>query len=179
MHNAGGECPAGRLEAEISEIPAEFGEGVVGVGIERIEGNGLFKMLSCEGVAFGNGFVHQPASFYVLAISIRVPSGRSRLTWGHDDTFDGSGEAVSTPRQSLDKARMLGSIAQRLPQTRHDRIQVVFEVDEYVAVPETIAEFFASDDLSRMFEQRTQHLERLLAQRNTVSAFAQLTCREI
>jgi hypothetical protein len=55
----------------------------------------------------------------------------------------------------------------------------VLEIDERPMRPEPLTELFPSDHLTRPLEQRQQHAQGLLLQRNAEAALAELAIRQI
>jgi hypothetical protein len=51
-------------------------------------------------------------------------------------------------RQSLDEARIIGRIPQRLAQLLDRRVDAVLELDEGVGRPQRLLQFFAGDNLA-------------------------------
>ena len=67
-------------------------------------------------------------------------------------------------RNGFDKSRAFRRIAQGFAKPADRVIQTVFEFDESVPWPEPFLKFLPSDDLSGMFEEREQNLQRLFVE---------------
>jgi hypothetical protein len=52
-------------------------------------------------------------------------------------------EAVAAPRQSLDEARLLGIVPQRLAQFLDGRVDAVVEIDKGASRPKPALQFFS------------------------------------
>ena len=69
---------------------------------------------------------------------------------------------VSDTGNSFDVSRILGRIAEGLPQLVDRGVEPVLEIDESIISPNLLAQFIAADDMVGAFEQGHQDLERLL-----------------
>jgi hypothetical protein len=92
---------------------------------------------------------------------------------------DRDNEAISSASQCLNKARVLGIIAQRIAQPFDGGVKAVVEITKGVPWPEFAAKFFSCNHLARMFEQHAQDLERLFLKLQLESILAQLACRNV
>ena len=88
-------------------------------------------------------------------------------------------EPVSPAVQRLDKSRIVGLIAQRLPQFLDGAVQAQIEVDESVRGPEPGLQFFAGHDLARTLQKYSEHLKGLLVQFDLHPGLAQFTGLQI
>src|SRR5436309_8739032 len=93
--------------------------------------------------------------------------------------FNGRQEAVSAPRHGLQVSGAGGGISQRFPQLIYCGVQAVIEVNECVGRPQLLTQLFARNDFSRMLQQVSEHLKRLLLQADSDTALAQLSARKI
>jgi|SRR5579863_2058524 len=80
-------------------------------------------------------------------------------------------EPVSSPGQCLNKARVVGGVAQGFAQLVDCRVQAVVEINERVLRPYLRTQFFVSDDIARSLQQNYEYLKRLILQ---LDAFALL-----
>ena len=92
---------------------------------------------------------------------------------------DGADEAIASPGECLDEARVIGGVAQRLAQPPDGGVQIVFDIDEDVVRPEPPLEIVARDHLPGVFDERCQDLEGLLAEPDPHPALEELTGRQI
>jgi hypothetical protein len=76
--------------------------------------------------------------------------------------------------QRLDELWMVGGITQRVAQVIHRLVETAVEVDERVGGPQPPRQFFTCDELARPLEERQQQLQRLVAQRRSLSAVGEL-----
>ena len=74
-------------------------------------------------------------------------------------------ESIALAGQRLDELRMVGGVTQRFAQVIHRLVESAIEVHERVRRPQTARQLFACDELARVFEQRKQQLQRLVAER--------------
>ena len=87
-------------------------------------------------------------------------------------------EAVTASGQRFDETRIVGRVAEGLPDLADGGIQSVVEFDESVARPEAFVEFLARYDFARALDKRPQHLKRLFLQPDASPVLAQLArCR--
>ena len=102
--------------------------------------------------------------------------GVSRLRDGDDrsELLVRQKKTIADAGESLDKARVLGSIANRLPQLLHRRIQAVLEIDKRVGRPQRCAQHIAGHHFSPHLQQHDQDLEGLTLQLDADAVFAQL-----
>lgn len=91
------------------------------------------------------------------------PSSRRRLEVSVD-LFHWRKEAISAPSQGFDEARIGSGIAQYLAEFVNDGVEAVVEVNEGIAGPELLPQFFARHHLARAFEQDKEDLKWLLLQ---------------
>jgi len=76
--------------------------------------------------------------------------------------LDRGNEPIATSRQSLNKARILRLIAERLTYLVDCPVKALIEVDKGVVGPDPLLQFLPGDQLSGFFQQRPQHLEGLV-----------------
>src|SRR5208337_1296486 len=86
---------------------------------------------------------------------------------------------VSPARQRLDELRPVRIVAQRLAQLLDGRIQAVLEIHKRVRRPDPRAQFLSRHHFSRFFQQRCQHLHRLLLYLVLLPALVQLPCANV
>src|SRR5579864_4828301 len=77
------------------------------------------------------------------------------------DNLDGGDEPIPAPRESLNKPRIVGRVAQSLTEPFDGCVQAMFKIHEGVRRPELSSKLFASNQLSRVLEQTHQNLHRL------------------
>ena len=87
---------------------------------------------------------------------------------------NGSDKAITAFGESLDVARFLRIIAERLAQFAHRAVQTDVEVDESVGGPQFLLQLFASNDVTGVADQFNQHLEWLFLEPDADSFFPQL-----
>src|ERR1700745_1675548 len=80
-------------------------------------------------------------------------------------------EAISTLGNGLDVARVLGIIAQRLPQFANGDTEAAVEVDKRILAPDAMASIVAGAHLSSVFKKNTQKPEGLLLQLHPIPVF--------
>ena len=81
--------------------------------------------------------------------------GRRRHRWNRHRR----NESIPTPGHSLDKARVVGCVAERLTQLPHGGVQPVVEINESARRPEALAHDFPRNDFARVVEQQGQQLK--------------------
>ena len=70
-------------------------------------------------------------------------------------------KTVTAPRNCFYETGIFGRVAQDFPQPHYRIVQPVVEIDESVALPETVAQFVSRDDLARVFQEHDKNLKRL------------------
>jgi hypothetical protein len=70
-------------------------------------------------------------------------------------------EAVSEAGQGFYIARLIGGIAERLPELIDRRVEAMFEVTSSSSRPKAVAKIFTSHQVAGPFHQRVQNLARL------------------
>jgi hypothetical protein len=65
-------------------------------------------------------------------------------------------EPVSSLRNCLNVSGIVGVIVQRLPQLANRHPQAAVKINKRIAGPEAASKFLATDDFSRVFEQRDE-----------------------
>ena len=103
----------------------------------------------------------------------RRRGGNCRRCEGGNVRLDRRDEAVAPPGQRLDEARGFCDIAERRAEFPDGVVDALFEIDERVAVPERMLKIVARDDHPRMFQQKSQDLERLRTDRNATPVLRQ------
>src|SRR5215469_10344474 len=88
-------------------------------------------------------------------------------------------ETVAAARYGFDKARAIGGISQRVAQPGYGAVEALIELDESVRRPDVFAQLFAADDLSAIFQQKAQDLERLVLQLDPGTLLAQFTAVQV
>ena len=78
--------------------------------------------------------------------------------------LDHANVVVAFAGQRLDQARLFGGISERLPEMVHRLVEAPIEVDERAGSPEPVSQFFASDELAWLFQQREEQLKGLVTQ---------------
>ena len=68
---------------------------------------------------------------------------------------------------------MLSRISQRSTQAGNGDVQAVVEVNEHIVAPKPPALVIACDHLSRVLQEGSKYLERLMAEANPVTTFAE------
>ncbi len=74
---------------------------------------------------------------------------------------------------------MFGGIAKDFAQIGNNCVQVVFEINENIISPQPVSQVFTGDNRPWAFQQRSQNLERLFAELDLHSAFAELAGIEV
>jgi len=74
---------------------------------------------------------------------------------------DGNDKSITTSSERLDEHWRVRRFTERFAQPLDRGIETVIEIDKCVRWPEFAAQLLPGDQLSRPFEQRPQHLERL------------------
>ncbi len=88
--------------------------------------------------------------------------------------LDRRNEPISSSRNSLDKRRFLGRVAERLTRLSYGRVQTVLEIDERIGLPQPLAQFLASHDLTSPLDERKEDLTRVFLQANGSAIAVQL-----
>ena len=70
-------------------------------------------------------------------------------------------EAVSEARQGFYIARLIGGIAERLPELIDGRVEAMFEVTSSRSGPKAVAKIFTGHQVAGPIHQRVQNLARL------------------
>ena len=97
---------------------------------------------------------------------------RVRIAWGicdgstrySDDIVDLPDKSITPPGKRLNEARVVRGVAQRDPQLFDGHVQSVIEIPECAGRPKPALQFFASDEVTRTFQQHGQNLKRLVLQ---------------
>src|SRR5262245_33997901 len=112
---------------------------------------------------FDEQFVPQAASEPLIAF-VRGQGEDRESNLAQDGRMDPS---VSASWNRLDEPRLLRVVTERRTQALDRSIQTVLEVDKGPVGPKLANEFFALDDLARMFEQYSENLQGLPVERHT------------
>ena len=101
-----------------------------------------------------------------------------------DGTFrwkitDRSDESIAASCESLNKARILGGVAESLPDFIDGCAQRMVEVDDRILTPESKLKFLTRDDLAGAFDQGGQDFERLALQLDAKACLPQFACLKI
>jgi hypothetical protein len=78
--------------------------------------------------------------------------------------FHRSDEAVPLPRQSLDIARAVGRVAERLPDLLHRGIQASVKLHKGIGGPKLVPELVACYNLAWTLDEKAQELRRLCSE---------------
>jgi hypothetical protein len=78
------------------------------------------------------------------------------------DAVDRGDKAITPTGQGFDKPRIVGGVAESIPQPFDGGIQAVLEVDEGVGRPKAGLEFLASNQFTGFFQQKIENLQRLV-----------------
>src|SRR5262249_11481130 len=84
-----------------------------------------------------------------------------------------SDEAVASTRDRLDKARLIGRLAEGVAQFLNGRVDAMVELDDGVVRPQSQPDLVAQHDVAGMIEHHDQNPDRLLAQLDADAALAQ------
>src|SRR6266481_1688075 len=76
--------------------------------------------------------------------------------------MDGRKEAVSSSRDGFHKTGILGAVSKCVPQPLYGSIQAVFKIYKGVSGPKPVSQFFPCNNFTRMLQEHSQDLERLL-----------------
>ena len=117
-----------------------------------------------------------------LGVNGRTPSSphaRARLAGRRQLVRQRPDEAVAVLGKSLDEPGTLGGVAERLAQPADRGVEVVVEIDEDLARPETVLQLAAGDDTAGMLEERGQDLEGLVAQPDTDAPLAEESALQV
>ena len=82
-------------------------------------------------------------------------------------------EAVSEARQGFYVARLIGRIAERLPELIDGRVEAMFEVTSSRSGPKAVAKIFTGHQVAGPLHQRVQNLARLGGEFDFVSVLPQ------
>jgi hypothetical protein len=77
------------------------------------------------------------------------------------DALDRYEEAIAATRKSFNVVGMFGGIGESLAQLVDGFVEAILEVDESLGGPETLPDFFASDNYAGVLEKHEENLERL------------------
>jgi hypothetical protein len=77
-------------------------------------------------------------------------------------SLHGRDESIPAPREGLDESRCFRGVRERFAQALDRRVHPLLEVDEGVARPQPLAQFFPGDELAGPFQQALEHPERLV-----------------
>jgi hypothetical protein len=88
-------------------------------------------------------------------------------------------EPVTSPWQGFHKARIVGRIAQRLPNFVDRLIQASVEVHEGISRPNRLLQILPRHHLARMPQQHRQDLKRLFLQLDLQPVLAQFASLEV
>lgn len=88
-------------------------------------------------------------------------------------------EAVAAPGQRLDKAGVIGGVAEGFSQFVDRCIQPIVEIDEGILRPQLGAQLFTTDQFTRTLQQEREHLKRLFLQLDPLTLLPQLTAAHI
>ena len=144
------------------------GDGSVEVGVEGFVNHAhpafpkFFEQTVVRDDVFGGGSLGKPDDF---ARSV--------------DLFDRAAESVAPAREGFDKTPLVGGIIQSLPQFTDGDIEAFFEINESAVGPKPFAKGVPGDEFAGAFEQRGEHLKRLLLQANLHPTLAKLAGLEI
>ena len=97
----------------------------------------------------------------------------------HCGITDRRDEAIAPAGQCLDKARIIGRVAERLPNLIDSRSEGVLEVDNRVFAPEMKLKIFSRDNLARVLQQDGEYLERLALDLDSLAGLPELTALQI
>jgi hypothetical protein len=62
-------------------------------------------------------------------------------------------EPVTSPRDGFDESRVIGNIAQRMAKLLQCTVQTEIDINKSVGWPESLAEFFPCDHLTRTLQK--------------------------
>jgi hypothetical protein len=85
-----------------------------------------------------------------------------RSGWWRGLRVDWGDEAIATAGQCLYEARILRGVSQGIAQPLYSGVQAVVEVHKGVRRPKLGSEFLARDHVVGPFQERKEHLERLV-----------------
>src|SRR6266446_4195607 len=75
--------------------------------------------------------------------------------------FDLPNKPIAAPGECLNKSGRFGRVAQSLPKPLNSVVETMVKIDKGVGGPDSLLQFFAGDDLTRLFQQDLQNLKRL------------------
>ena len=125
----------------------------------------------------GVGRVDEPR-----ASCVRQPRGSRRPIHRrnrHRHDVDGRDEPVAAAGDGFDVRRLIGGIAQRLPDLADRRVDAGLDVDEDVRAPQPLGDLGARDELSRSLDQQDQQVHRLPPQLHPPALASQLVRTEV
>jgi len=90
-----------------------------------------------------------------------------------------SNEAITASRYGLDKTGAIGGVPKDFSQAHHRIVNTMVEVNEGIALPESIPQLLPGDDLPGSLQEHSQNLERLFGKLDAKAAFAKFGTLEI
>src|SRR4029077_14481651 len=94
-----------------------------------------------------------------LSVALALRMARWRKLRSHP--LDRSLPAIAAAGQGFDVARIVGRVAQRLPEAAHRRVDAVLELDDGGHGPEFAADFLTGHEVARPVEQHGEDSKRL------------------
>jgi hypothetical protein len=120
---------------------------------------------------------------------IKIPSVSEGCTWGWVRTptrvprwgprLQRANEPVAAARQRFHKTRIVGIVAERLPEPLHGGIEAVLEIDERAIRPEPPLQLVTGHDVARPLEHHAEDFEWLLLQPDPAVAVVKLSRTEV
>jgi hypothetical protein len=86
---------------------------------------------------------------------------------------------IAPLRQSLDEARLVGRVPQRLPEPHDGGTDSGFELHDCSVWPEFLLHFFPCDYLTRSLEQHLENLNGLVGNLDSDPVLAQFPCPQV